>query len=120
MTAQTEGFNVVALFVPEGVDEAVASRVNARIDELNPDYWLLTQPDTYVFFFRQRRKGAKRAANGVELLESLRSSNERLSDMRIGQANGPLLADFSWFGTVLTPPLGAAAHEANKKARNVA
>ncbi|NNN07390.1 MAG: hypothetical protein HKL90_15975 [Elusimicrobia bacterium] len=118
MAARKEEFSIVALLIPDGIDEDVASLVSAKIDEFDPDYWLLSQPDSYIFFFRENRSGKERAVHGVASLQILKNSSIRLRALRIGQARGPLVADFSWFGRVKSPPFGAAVNEAQKNARS--
>ncbi|HEX4048244.1 MAG TPA: hypothetical protein VH309_10440 [Elusimicrobiota bacterium] len=118
MTARKEDFSIAALVILDGIDEATASLVSAKINEFDPDYWLLFQPDSYIFFFREKRNGKERSVRGVAALKALKNSNIRLGVLRIGQASGPLVADFSWFGRVKTPPFGTAANEAHKNARS--
>jgi hypothetical protein len=117
MTARKERFTIVAIVIPSGIDEAVAALVSQNIDEFDTDYWLLFQPDSYLFFFRESKRGKERANRCITSIETLRSKNERLSALRVGQASGELVADFSWFGSIKSLPVGTAVNEAHVNAR---
>ena len=120
MTAKEEDFTVLCAWIPEGIDELVADIINKQTEKISPDDWQLLQPDTYLFFFRQKRNGAARAETAIALLESTRNEHERLAALRIGKAAGPLFADISWLGAVKSMPMGQAVTDAQKQTRAAA
>jgi hypothetical protein len=117
MTAKDEEFTVLCAWIPDGIEELISDIFNKKIEEINPDESQLLQPDTYLFFFRQSRRGNARADAAIALLESVRNAHPRLAAMKIGKAAGPLFADISWLGVVKSMPIGRAVADAQKQTR---
>lgn len=117
MSAKEEDFTVVCAWIPEGINEEVAGIIDGKANAFGPDARQLFQPDTCLYFFRDKKNGAERAKTAVSLLHGARGEHPRLSAMRLGSASGPLIADISWLGAVNSMPVGRAVTEAQKQAR---
>lgn len=114
MTAQLEEFTVLCARVPVGIDEHVVALINGKIDSFDPDHWLLIQPDTYLFYFRQKKNGDERSKKAISILDGLRGLNERLAGMKLGKSAGEITALISASGEIEGFPVGAAVSEAQR------
>ena len=100
-----------------GFDEHTLPRLIALMDSGRPDYraWTHTGPTGY---FLPSRKSIYRIRKVVEQAEQLCISDQRFESLAIGLADGPMIADFTWFGRLKTemPPIGDAPSLAYRRA----
>jgi len=118
MPAKRKAFIVVILGdrTGEGFDEITLPPLVALMDSSSPDYRQLLTPRGVAAFFVASTAAAQRADELVAAAEQLRSSDSRFESLGIGISSGDMIADFSWFGRLRSPPLGTVANEASRLA----
>ena len=119
MSGRIKEFVVLCAYLPEGADVPDVAALTEVLDVSGAEYWIFTQPGTFLAYFRKERRGVELADKAEKAISGLKNTRQDLREIRIGRAEGRLVADFSWFGfgKAKFMPLGEAVIQAQNNAR---
>lgn len=85
----------------------------SAIEESNPSYWQLGNPDFYIVFFRAKDIDSRdRAVQLLANVKGLIMRDDRFADFKVGIHEGMVITEVDRTGKVCTPPVGGAINTA--------
>ena len=117
MAERAEDFIVVCLYNEEGFSREVGPAVMEVVELSNPDHWEFIRPGTVLAYYLAKGKHKKGAADLSFSVESLQKRDARYKGLRVGRAQGRMIADMDFWGKVQSSPLGSVVGKAIEAAR---
>jgi hypothetical protein len=117
--ARIEPFIVVSVIVSGGVSADDGCRLRELLNTVKALDWWFLNPGSFQVFFRSDVSGRAQSAEFVTQLSALKTSVPSHSGLRIGTAEGPLVASYKADGSLEFPPMGETSNRALRTAHGL-
>ena len=120
MIAHCKKLQIICIYDDWGFSHDHFSQLKATIERSKPAYWEFFNPGTILIYFRATKKGSSKSSSLLNTLEKIKAGNSGLAKIGIGKSEGEMVFETNVFVNIISSPMGGAANEAIKMAKDLA
>jgi hypothetical protein len=117
MGSHTKKFFVVCLQNEWGFQFEPFSQLREIVESTEPSYWEFMNPGTVLTYFIANKENKAKVEEFIGNVKNLIRDDQGLQKISIGQSEGELVVETTFWGKIKSSPLGLAVTEAINNAK---